>query len=353
MWNALTTVLIVACPCALLLASNYANGNVLKIFGKNSFYIRDASVLMQLQNINHIVFDKTGTLTHSQHSRIIYSGKIITNETQNIVCSVLANSNHPLSKMLLQYFNDYRIISVEHFKEQSGLGIEAWINDQHIKIGSPLFVNLTDETNPSNTSVYIKIDKEVLGKFEIANAYRKNIFSLLQQLKQNFKLSILSGDNDAEANRFNKIIQNSENIKFNQSPLNKLAYIEKLQQQKGVNVAMVGDGLNDAGALKISNVGIAISDGANNFTPSCDAVLDAKHINLLPSFFRLAKANATIIFFTFCVSAIYNVVGLCFAVQGSLSPVIAAILMPISSVSIIGLTYSLTRFMAKKYHLKT
>ncbi len=352
MWNALTTVLIVACPCALLLASNYANGNVLKIFGKNSFYLRDASVLQQLKSLTHIVFDKTGTLTHNQENNIVYTGKKISHQLQIELVSVLSNSNHPLSKTLVKYFDIDETISIEHFKEYAGAGIEAWVNDQHIKIGSSAFINKA-ESNNLQTEVFIKVDDEVVGKFEIKNVYRKNIFGLLHNLKKSFTLSILSGDNASEAMVLSKIINDKASLKFNQSPINKLEYIQNLQQNNTAKVAMIGDGLNDAGALKISNVGIAITEGTNNFTPACDAVLDAKNITSLPSFLKLVKTNSSIIFSTFCISAIYNVIGLWFAVQGILSPVIAAILMPLSSITIIFLTYTLTRIMATKYNLKT
>jgi P-type Cu+ transporter len=352
MWNAITTVLIVACPCALLLANNYANGNVLRIFGTNNFYIRDASVLLQLKKITHLVFDKTGTLTESQEIAIEYDGKMINQVLEVEIASILNQSNHPHSKALIKFLNIESTLNIEHYKEHDGLGIEAWVNDQHIKIGSAKFVQAIKE-NSNGAEVFIKVDNEIIGKFIIKNVYRKNIFNLLKQLKNKYRLSIISGDNNAEAKNLSNALHSNENLFFNQSPYHKLEYIQQLQKNKNIVVAMVGDGLNDAGALKASHVGIAISDSSNNFTPACDAVLQANSINKLNAFLQLAKTNSTIIFITFCISAVYNVIGLSYAVQGTLSPVIAAILMPASSFTIIFCTYYLTKMMARKYGLNT
>lgn len=352
MWNALTTVLIVACPCALLLASNYANGNVLRIFGANNFYVRDASVLLQLKNVTHIVFDKTGTLTHNQENNIEYDGKLISQQLQMELASVLSQSNHPHSKALVQFLNCDETIAIEHFKEHTGQGIEAWINDQHIKIGSAKFVN-SHSIKSNAAEVFVKVDDKIFGRFIIKNVYRKNIFNLLLSLKKNYKLSVISGDNNAEKVALQKVVNADDSLHFNQTPTDKLEYIQTLQSNKQNVVAMVGDGLNDAGALKTSNVGIAITEGNNNFTPACDAVLQANSINKLDGFLKLAKSNATIIFATFCISAIYNIIGLSYAVQGILSPVIAAVLMPTSSLTIIFCTYYLTKMVAKKEGLNT
>jgi P-type Cu+ transporter len=352
MWNALTTVLIVACPCALLLSSNYANGNVLRIFGENNFYVRDASVLLQLQRLTHLVFDKTGTLTQSQESNIEYEGQKLNTQLLIEVASVLSQSNHPHSKAIVKFLDCTETFDVENFKEHLGLGIEAWINEQHLKIGSSKFINATSiDTN--TTQVFIKVDNIILGKFIIKNVYRKNIFNLLSSLKKNYKVSIISGDNNTEATVLKNALGDERCLYFNQTPTDKLQYINNLQNNSKNVVAMIGDGLNDAGALKASNVGIAITDGVNNFTPACDAVLQASSINKINSFLMLSKTNNAIIFFTFFISAFYNFIGLSYAVKGVLSPVIAAVLMPTSSLTIIFFTFYLTKIMAKKYGLKT
>jgi len=139
-------------------------------------------------------------------------------------------------------------------------------------------------------------------------------------------------------------------ILFHQKPEDKLNYIKQLQQS-GEKVMMIGDGLNDAGALKQSDVGIAVTEQANNFTPSSDAIIEAGQLPRLTKFFKLCRANKNIVVASFVLSIVYNVVGLFFAVQGNLSPLVAAILMPISSLSILLLTYGSSSLIARKLRL--
>ena len=352
MWNAITTVLIVACPCALLLASNYTNGNLLRIFGKNKFYLRSADVLEKFTQIQHIVLDKTGTLTQSNSSKVRYYGLILSTEVKQYIASLLYQSAHPLSKAVLDFLNVDSIINITDCKEIEGKGIEGWINDTHFKIGSAAFVGGELQANQKGTKVIVKIDSNIVGEFLVTNNYRFGIPSLMDSLKKNYSLSLLSGDNDSEAEKIEQLLGVDSEIYFNQTPEQKLKYIYQLQHQHQKNVMMVGDGLNDAGALKQSNIGIAVADGGNSFTPSCDGVIDGTSLNKLNKFLNFAKAGKKIILFTFIFSAIYNAIGLYYAVQGILSPVIAAILMPCSSITIILLSYGLVQIMARKYFPK-
>ena len=133
---------------------------------------------------------------------------------------------------------------------------------------------------------------------------------------------------------------------FNQSPQNKLDFIQSLQL-KGGKVMMIGDGLNDSGALKQSDLGVAVTDNVNNFSPGSDAILDGKSFYKLPSFLQFSKDTVNIIHFSFLISLTYNLVGLSYAITGKLSPLTAAILMPLSTVTIISFTTIATHFTAK------
>jgi len=159
-------------------------------------------------------------------------------------------------------------------------------------------------------------------------------------------LSLLSGDNDAEKNNLEKVFGNDIPLQFNQSPQQKLDYVEKMQQN-GANVLMLGDGLNDAGALMQSNVGIAVSDNTAQFSPACDAILDGSKVQLLDKFIAYARSGKNIVTASFILSILYNIVGLSFAVQGLLSPMVAAILMPASSISIVLLVTLLSSLSAR------
>jgi Cu+-exporting ATPase len=163
----------------------------------------------------------------------------------------------------------------------------------------------------------------------------------VSSLNSRFNLKILSGDNDSEKEHLKKVFGDGTEMLFDQTPEGKLEFIKDLQL-KGKKVIMIGDGLNDAGALKQSDIGIAISDNTNTFSPACDAILSGNNFKILNSLILFCRKQKQIIFSSFVLSILYNFVGLYFAVQGDLKPVIAAILMPVSSLSIVLLTTGLS-----------
>jgi Cu+-exporting ATPase len=355
MWNALTTILIVACPCALLLSSTFTNGNILRILSKYKFYLRHPDVIEDLSKIDYIVFDKTGTLTPNKKAKVLYEGLWMNDDDKILIASVLQQSTHPLSRIVLEHLSATQQREVDSFKNTVGKGIEGWINDKHIKIGSAEFVHnslFNGLSEQQGSSVYVKIDEQIIGVFRIKNSYRLGIAGVVQQLKLKYKLSVLSGDNDAEMPYLKSLMGNDSELLFNQDPEEKLAYIQHLQKTTQRQVMMIGDGLNDAGALKQSNVGIALSEGNNNFSPASDGILDASQFALLDKFIAFAKSGQHIIMASFFLSILYNIIGLYFAVQGTLSPLIAAILMPTSSLSIIIITYGLSEWAGKKQGLE-
>jgi Cu+-exporting ATPase len=160
------------------------------------------------------------------------------------------------------------------------------------------------------------------------------------------EVGILSGDNDGEREQLEKILPSQAQLLFNQKPEDKLEYIGKMQ--KSHQVLMVGDGLNDAGALAQSNVGVAVSENVNVFSPACDGIMDATSLGKLPTFMQLSKKSIQVIKLSFMLSLCYNIVGLYFAVTGQLQPVIAAILMPLSSISIVAFTTVCTNILGKR-----
>ena len=352
MWNAITTVLIVACPCALLLSSNFTYGNIIRILGLNKFYLKSPEIIASFSKINHIVFDKTGTLTQNEGVEVNYKGKDLTKENKQIIASLLHHSGHPLSKIVFNYLNERKILEVVHYKEVIGLGIEGWINEAHIKIGSPSYIGGNDEMAQTGAQLVISVEGEIIGRFIIGHKYRWGLVKLFQQLKEHYSISLISGDNDYERENIKNLLGNESLVYFNQSPQEKLNFIKELQTYFDKKVMMVGDGLNDAGALKQSDIGIVVSDSSNNFTPACDAIIDASKIHQLGDFIQFSKMGKMIILFSFFISLGYNIVGLYYAIQGNLSPLIAAILMPLSSITIILITYGLSEFFAKRYKLK-
>ena len=345
--NVFTSILIIACPCALALSAPFTLGNLLRIFGKLKFYVKNASVLEQLATIDTIIFDKTGTITSNKKSTAIYEGSNLTDSEEILLKNTLRSSNHPLSRTLYDILKEQNIITLDHFEEHLGKGIEASYGNHKIKVGSASFVGYAQETSVLNTSVHISTNNDYKGKFTFYNSYRKGVSKLFNVLKKRYDLVILSGDNEGELENLKKLLPAKTKLLFNQKPEDKLEYI-KYHQGEGAKVLMIGDGLNDAGALAQSNVGIALSENVNVFSPACDAIIDASKFNMLHKFIKSSRSAIKIIKWSFVLSFIYNCVGLYFAITGQLSPVLAAILMPLSSISVVIFTTVSTNYVGKK-----
>jgi Cu+-exporting ATPase len=351
--NVFTAVLIVACPCALALSTPFTLGNAMRIFGKNKFYVKNSAVIEKLAKINSIVFDKTGTITQTGKSDLLYHGKVLTSELQKSIKSLVRNSTHPLSKKIFDSLEADEILPVTLFTDHPGKGIEGVVYGNHIKIGSAEFIdelNIKSENDFLKTEIYVSINDDVSGYFTISNSYREGIGGMISVLENNYKLTLLSGDNSSEKINLQKLFTKNSELHFNQSPEDKLGYIKKLQS-KNQNVLMVGDGLNDAGALSQSNVGISVTDDISNFTPASDAIADAGALHKLPIFMMFAKNSVSVIYINFGISFLYNMFGLGFAVQGLLSPLIAAVLMPLSSITVVTFATLTTNFIANRRKL--
>ncbi|WP_019039602.1 heavy metal translocating P-type ATPase [Psychroflexus tropicus] len=344
--NVFTAVLIIACPCAIALATPFALGNLLRIFGKNGFYIKNTNVLEQMSDLDVLVFDKTGTLTSSQKNDITYSGLKLTEEDKMVLKNSFRNSNHPLSRELYSFLDSQNIYDAESFEEHLGEGIVSSYNNHTYKLGSAKFVSSDPQYSSLSTAVHISRDDSYLGKFEFETIYRDGVQDLFQSLDQHYKLIILSGDNEGERSILTKMLPKTTQLFFNQKPDSKMRMIKKIQAEDK-KVAMIGDGLNDAGALKQADIGIAISENVNVFSPACDAIMDASQLSNLSKFVSISKQGISIIKLSFIFSFLYNAVGLYFALTGQLQPVIAAILMPLSSISIVIFTTLATNFISK------
>ena len=344
-WPAVTAMLIIACPCALLLSNTFTNGNVLRILGRNHLYLRNAQVIESIAAADHIVFDKTGTLTSAREYNIFYKGKILSKKQGRQIASLAACSSHPLSRSLATHIGYRADLTVTGFREIAGKGVEGFVNNVLVKLGSYEFVAGGGKT-ATGTAIYVSFDNDLWGIYHFHNHYRKSLPLLFTRLKRNYKLSVISGDNGSEAENLRKIAGNEVKMLFRQKPEDKLHYIRSLQK-RGVKVIMIGDGLNDAGALKQSDAGIAVAEQTNSFTPASDAIIDAARLSQLDRFIYLCKANRKIVIASFILSIVYNLIGLFFAVQGNLSPLIAAILMPSSSLTILLITFGCSNLLAK------
>ncbi len=353
-----TASLIVACPCSLLLSATFTFGNMLRHFGKNKFYLKNSSVIEALSRINTIVFDKTGTLTHSSQANVVYEGDKLSVDAVNMIYSLVKESVHPLSRIIKQELisrHSVRPLRVNNFKEIAGKGIVGFVNDKQIRLGSKQFIEGVDlSSSLSQTGeVYFSVSGIKKGVFKISNQYRDGVSEMITSLSlKKYKLHVLSGDNEAEKKNLETIFGGQATIRFHQSPQEKLNFINELKSKNSkAKVLMLGDGLNDAGALKQADVGISVSENTSQFTPACDAIMDSKEVHKLHRFIQYARSGKKVITWSFVLSILYNVVGLSFAVQGLLSPVVAAILMPVSSISIVTFVTVASSFSAKRKRL--
>ncbi len=346
-FNVFTAVLIVACPCALALTAPYTWGNVIRIMGNKKFYLKNTIVIEQLSNVNAIVFDKTGTITSNDSNSIKYIGNDLSKEEIIAIRNIVRGSNHPLSRRLYNFLPEGKIDKPTMFEEIAGAGIVGFINDKTFKIGSTKLVGLTEEQiSIKETRVYIQINEMNKGYFVFENQYREGLGDLFKNLIANkYKLFVLSGDNDGERKNLERMLPEGVSLVFNQKPEQKLEFIKNLQDQ-GLNVMMVGDGLNDAGALAQSNVGVSISENVNVFTPASDAILDASNFSKILYFLNYAKNAMKTIKMSYGLALTYNVVGISFALTNNLSPLVAAIIMPLSTATIIGFVTLMTHFYA-------
>ncbi len=364
--NAFTSVLIITCPCALALSSPFTLGNILRILGRNKIYLKNAIAIEKIAQINSIVFDKTGTLTNTKNAKIEYWTTDDRQQTADktrlsdyeiqLVKSLVYHSSHPLSKKVYEHLKGVEIISTEDFKEEEGKGIEGWVDENCVRIGSKKFLCGEVNTDGSHVSdfrhaskVYVGINGKVCGFFLVKNEYRKGFGELMNKLCERFETYVVSGDNDAEKN-FLKQYVNENNLVFHQQPADKINVIKEIQSLDK-KVMMVGDGLNDAGALKQAEVGIAISDDVNNFSPACDGIIDSSQFDKIDTLLNYSKTGVNIIKASFVISLCYNLLGISFAVQGTMSPLIAAVLMPVSSVTIILFTTLASTWAGKRMKL--
>ncbi len=355
---AFTSVLIIACPCGQALAAPFALGHVLRIFGQHKFYLRDAQVVESLAVTDSWVFDKTGTLTTAQPKAQFHVIRpdVVSETDMKAIIQLAAQSAHPLSRTIVyssssEKKEDEKYI-ITDFVETAGLGIEATINNKQYRIGNAVFVCVPPEWRNNNESprVYVSIDKEAVGYYEIGQELRPGVAELLKTLGKNYDLYLISGDNQIHQSFFERYFHEGNHMKFNQLPNEKAAFLSGLIA-KGHKPAMLGDGVNDAAALETAHMGIAVTDNTAAFTPAADAILDGTMLYKLNGFVNVAKAAIQIIKQSYIISLIYNLIGIGFAVAGMVTPLLAAILMPISSIFAV-VFVSLRTYQVSKYHLK-
>ncbi|NVN95528.1 MAG: heavy metal translocating P-type ATPase metal-binding domain-containing protein [Bacteroidetes bacterium] len=340
-----TSVLIITCPCALALSLPFTMGNSIRLLGLQGVYLKNTQIVENLTKIDSIVFDKTGTITIPDQNNITYTGKILSDKDMIAIVSLVRQSTHPLSQVLSKYFEETITLPVAGYVEISGKGSFGIVNDCKVRLGSATYLGIENiNLDDRSAKVFIEIDTIYFGYFTIGNKYREGFLDVAKILKQNFKLYLLSGDNPSEK-EFLKTYFEEDALFFEQTPQDKMNFIRKLQE-KGHYVLMAGDGLNDAGAFMQSNVAVSVADDIYHFSPAGDIIIEAGKFQNINKIIRFSKQSLNIVKISFTISFIYNILGLIYALSGNMSPVVAAILMPISSVSVVAIAIFGTKLAA-------
>ncbi len=342
-----SSVLIVTCPCALALSLPFSLGNSMRLLGLQGVYLKNTQVVENLCNIDTIVFDKTGTITVPDQNNITYNGKKLDEFEIIAVASLARQSTHPLSQSLSRYFENIETALAQGFVEISGKGTFAIVNGYRVRIGSAEYLGIENNRNGNSSArVYVELNNIYCGYFMIGNKYRDGFLEVAKTLSYNFKLYLLSGDNQSEKEVL-KSYFDEDSMNFEQSPQDKMNFVKQLQI-KGHNVLMAGDGLNDAGAFMQSNVAMSVADDIYHFSPAGDVIIEAGKFYLINNVIRFSKQSLIIVKISIAISFIYNVFGLVYALSGNMSPVFAAILMPISSVSVVAFAIFGTKLLANR-----
>ncbi|MDB6033178.1 MAG: hypothetical protein JWM16_3516 [Verrucomicrobiales bacterium] len=344
-----TSVLIVACPCALALAAPFTLGTALRVLGRRQIFLKGPQVLESLARVNALVFDKTGTLTAA--GAVHFEGAALSSTEQTSLFSLARQSTHPYCVRIAEAIAGNHFEPVRSFLEVAGCGVEGDVAGRTIWMGSTGWLAFRKVTVPrlgkTGSVVHVAMNGQYRGAFILDGALRVEADTMIRNLGKEYGLALLSGDNDKELGRFTKIFGTEAKLHFNQSPLDKLNYVQNLQEE-GKTVLMLGDGLNDAGALKQSNVGVAVVENVSAFSPASDVIMAAAMVPQLGSLLRFSKGAVRIVRLSFTISSIYNVIGISIAARGLLSPIVCAILMPLSSVSVVAFACGATTWWARR-----
>lgn len=338
-----TAVLIIACPCAITLAAPITLGTAMEMLGRRGLYLKHGSVALDLARTSAIAFDKTGTLTTASGG--LQAAPVgLSDDEWRLTRRLAAESVHPVSRAIAVVPASGTVTACV---DVPGRGLRGIVDGHRVVIGSRSFVaeecGRDDGELPDETAV--AIDGIVCGSIRLRTPERPGIDDAVRRLTGSHDVWMISGDHEAEQTRWQQVF--GARMSFRQSPEQKLARITEAQAA-GSRVLMVGDGLNDAAALAAANVGMAVSDDTACIVPACDAVIRGDRLETLPALLRFARQARYVVIACFVISILYNIAGLSLALAGRLTPLVTAVLMPISSLTILALGAGGMRWFARR-----
>jgi Cu2+-exporting ATPase len=351
---AFVTVLVIACPCALGLATPTAIMAGVGKGAENGILIRDAESLQLAKQVDAIIFDKTGTITEGKPlvTDVLW---LDNNETPfHALASLEKQSEHPLAEAVVNYFKNGNYLSVQSFESITGLGAKGLINGKgyyagnlpllvqnKISIALPLQFASAKWLADAKTVIYFADDKQALAVLAVADKVKQTSIDAIKQIKQlGIEVYMLTGDNETTAKAIADQV-GIEHFKANVLPAQKAEFVKKLQEQ-GKIVAMVGDGINDSSALAQADVSIAMGSGSDIALDVAKMTIISSDLTKIPKALKLSKYTVETIRQNLFWAFVYNVIGIPIAagalyfINGfMLNPMIAGAAMALSSVSVV------------------
>ena len=352
-------VLVVACPCALGLATPAAIMAGMGVAVRHGVWFKNAAAMEQAGHIDTVVLDKTGTLTQGKPDiAAIWTAPNISEDTLfQAAAAVEQHAAHPLAKAIVSHAAERGIAipTATQPETEAGAGLQAQVDGIGlVKVGKPDFAHfrlpetITDDIWQIASLVAVSINGEAAGAFALADPLKPDSAEAIARLHAHgISVYILSGDNAATVSHIaNALGIDSQHAHGNQSPRSKADFIAQLKAQ-GRSVAMVGDGINDAPALALADVGFAVRGSTDIAEHSADAVLVRQSVNQLADGIFIARETLKNIKQNLFFAFIYNILGIPLAAFGLLTPVIAGAMMAMSSVSVLGNALRLKKFQAR------
>ena len=331
-YRAAVAVLIIACPCALALTAPFAYGSLQRLLGRTGYYLRSGATIDALAATDTFVFDKTGTLIEAETDGRLYWPDGEADGQAGIFLAMCRASTHPRSRAIATALTAEGVPPerIPPPEEVAGKGLRLTWHGTEYRVGSAAFCGRPD----ARPGTYGTANGRTVFRLDPPRPrLRPGVRSLLRELQARGEVYLLSGD-ARPADDFWEAFLPAERLHFAMSPFGKEAFVRELRERGG-RVLMVGDGLNDTGALRAADAGLAVSEEDGAFSPASDAIVAADRLGRLPAVLTACRRLRGVTRAAYLLALAYNLVGLSYAVSGALSPVVAAILMPLSSVSVV------------------
>ena len=352
------TILVVFCPCALVLATPTAIMAAIGNLTKYGILVKDGASIEELARTDELVFDKTGTLTYGTPEIV----DIISNNPKKMMrmlASLESKSEHPIAKAIVKYYdNAEELLDIEDFTMHIGKGVTGIINGSKVIAGN---INLMESENidlkdykseSSDITIFVAENGRLIGNVLLADTLRENSKETIKNLKKlRIKTTLLTGDNEKTARHIAKEVK-VRNVKFNCLPEDKTNYIRG-EQMLGHNIAMIGDGVNDAPSLKKANVGIAMGKiGSEISVEAANITLINDNVGDIPHLIGIARKTVRTINISIAFALTLNVVAMALAILGILNPIEGALIHNIGSVAIITYSSTLIKYRMSKRDYK-